>query len=189
MGIFDTSWDNGIGTTIGPALSGLAGLYGSYQGMQTANNTNNQVQQGIAQNSAATTAQIQQLEAQIAANRQQAQDMYQRSLGDVTAQNQGLEGNIGTMTANLNALSDPNSPYMQMARQAIERKDQQPVGVVNGVSVKFNLQAPLLTMLGNILLGLINPLPRHGIKLARTTRALRLCTLRLTTRLTGTHLV
>lgn len=101
----------------------LADLWGGLRGAGTANQVNQGVQQNLTQNNAATQAQIDALNNQINTNRQQAQDMYQRSLGDVTAQNQGLQGNIDTMTSNLNALSDPNSPYMQMARQAIERKD------------------------------------------------------------------
>lgn len=105
------------------AATGLAGLYGGIQGVNTANNVNQQVQGLQGQNNSTTQAQIAALEAQIAQNRTQAQDMYTRSLADVTAQNSGLEGNIGTMTSNLNNLSDPNSSFMQMARQAIERKD------------------------------------------------------------------
>ncbi len=107
----------------GGLASGLTGLYGGLQGMSTANNVNNQVQSGLNQHNSATQAQIDALQSQIAQNRQQAQDMYQRSLGDVTAQNQGLNSDIATNQANLAALSDPNSPYMQQARQAIERKD------------------------------------------------------------------
>jgi hypothetical protein len=101
----------------------LSGLFAG--GAQTGidQSANRQVQSSLGQNAGSLNTQIQGLQDQIAQNRQQAQDMYQRSLGDVTSQNQGLQGNIGTMTTNLNALSDPNSPYMQMARQAIERKD------------------------------------------------------------------
>lgn len=114
-GMRDMNWGN--------ALGGLAGLYGGIQGMGTANRTNQQVQSGLSQNQASTQAQIDALNQQIATNRQQAQDAYNRSLGDVTSQNSQLQGNIDTMTGNLNALNDPNSPYMQMARQSIERKD------------------------------------------------------------------
>lgn len=103
--------------------SGLAGLFGNLLGARTANNVNSGVQSNLAQNNAATQAQIDSLTNQINLSRQQAQDMYQRSLGDVTAQNAGLQGNIDTLTNSLNALSDPNSAYMQNARQAIERKD------------------------------------------------------------------
>lgn len=107
----------------GNALNGLAGLYGIGTGISNANNTNQQVQAGLGQNQASTQRQIDDLNAQIATNRQQAQDAYQRSLGDVTAQNGQLQGNIDTMNGNLTALSDPNSPYMQQARQRIERQD------------------------------------------------------------------
>src|ERR1700752_714973 len=102
---------------------GLGSLFGNAMSLNNANQVNQQVQPAIQNNNATTQRQIQELQQQMDRNRQQAQDMYQRSLADVTGQNQGLEANIGTMTSNLNALSDPNSPYMQMARQAIERKD------------------------------------------------------------------
>lgn len=119
-------WDQAFGGVFGQAAqaaTGLNNLYGAYQGSQNAANTNQQVQAGLGQNAAALQAQIDALNGQISTNRQQAQDMYQRSLTDVTGQNTGLQGNIDTMTTNLNALSDPNSPYMQMARQGLERKD------------------------------------------------------------------
>lgn len=107
----------------GSMLGGLGSMFGGIQsmGVNSGINSNVQAQQNQAQ--AATSAQIANLEREIAQSRQQAQDMYQRSLGDVTGQNQGLQGNIDTMTANLAGLSDPNSPYMQQARMAIERKD------------------------------------------------------------------
>lgn len=101
----------------------LGGLFTNGLAVRNAGQANTQVQSSLGQNAGALNTQIQSLQDQIATNRQQAQDMYQRSLGDVTNQNQGLQSNIGTMTNNLNALSDPNSPYMQMARQSIERKD------------------------------------------------------------------
>lgn len=118
MSMFDDAVNNY--TSI---ANGLGGMWGAFQGLGTANNVNNQVQSGLNQNQSATQAQIDALSQQIAQNRQQAQDMYQRSLADVTGQNSQIEGNIGTLTGNLNALSDPNSAYMQQARQAIERKD------------------------------------------------------------------
>jgi hypothetical protein len=117
----------GTGQGLGNAISGAVdtgmGIWGGVQNVQNSAQVNDQVQNGLAQNNAATQAQIDALTGQIDTNRQQAQDMYQRSLADVTGQNQGLEGNIATQTNSLNALSDPNSAYMQMARQAIERKD------------------------------------------------------------------
>lgn len=118
MSMFDDAVNNYSGLA-----NGLAGLFGGLRTTAAANTTNNGIQSNLAQNNAATQAQIDALNGQIATNRQQAQDMYQRSLGDVTSQNQGLQGNIDTLTGNLNSLSDPNSAYMQMARQAIERKD------------------------------------------------------------------
>lgn len=107
----------------GDVGSGLGSLFGNAMSLNNANQVNQQVQPAIQQNNATTQRQIQELQQQMDTNRQQAQDMYQRSLADVTGQNQGLQGNIDTMTGNLTALNDPNSPYMQMARQAIERKD------------------------------------------------------------------
>lgn len=104
-------------------IGGLGGLFGGVMGLNTAHNVNGQVGGAIGQNLGASSSLIAQLQQQQAQQRQQAQDMYQRSLGDVTGQNGQLQGNIDTLTGSLNALSDPNSPYMQMARQAIERKD------------------------------------------------------------------
>lgn len=104
-------------------MGGLGQMFGGIQSMGINNGINQNVQAQQNQNQAATSAQIANLEREIAQSRQQAQDMYQRSLGDVTGQNQGLQGNIDTMSANLAGLSDPNSPYMQQARAAIERKD------------------------------------------------------------------
>lgn len=109
------NWD-GIG-------SGLANLWGGIQGMNNANQTNNQVSGALNQNLGTTSTAITQLQQQIEQQRREAQAAYEAAQRNATAQNQGLEGDIGTMTANLQALNDPNSPYMQMARQAIERKD------------------------------------------------------------------
>lgn len=108
---------------LGSGLGSLAGLFGNVQSLGMNNGINSSVQGSLGQNASTTNSQIQALQDQIKQQQQQAQDMYQRSLGDVTTQNAGLQGNIGTMTSNLNALSDPNSPYMQMARKAIEAKD------------------------------------------------------------------
>ena len=107
----------------GGALTGLSNLYGNYQGAQTANNINNSVQGMLGQNASTTANQIGNISNQIGINRQQAQDMYNNALGQYGQSNSQLQGNIGNMTNQLNALSDPNSPYMQNARQAIERKD------------------------------------------------------------------
>jgi hypothetical protein len=103
--------------------SGLASLYGGLQGAGNANQINNQVSGALGQNSNAYAQQIQALQEQIRTNQEQAQQAYQAAQANAATQNQGLEGDIGTMTSNLSALSDPNSPYMRMARQAIERKD------------------------------------------------------------------
>lgn len=101
----------------------LAGLYGQYQGAQTANNVNNQVQGMNAQQQGAIQSQIAAMQAQAAKQRADAAAAYDAAKAQYGTQNTGLQGNIDTMTSNLNALNDPNSPYMQMARQAIERKD------------------------------------------------------------------
>ena len=98
-------------------------LLGQLQGMGNANNTNNQVQGTLGQNSSALAQQIAQLSQQFGQGGQAAQDAYGRAQGLYNDQNTQLQGNIDTMTGSLNSLSDPNSPYMQMARQAIERKD------------------------------------------------------------------
>lgn len=112
-----------FGKNFQDVTQGLQGLYGSYQGMNNSGQLNSQIQSGLGQNQGALQNQLSTLQAQQAQAQQQAQDMYQRSLGDVTTQNSALQGNIGNLTTQLNALSDPNSAYMQNARQAIERKD------------------------------------------------------------------
>lgn len=111
------AWNwGGIGT-------GLANLWGGIQGANNANQVNNQVSGALNQNLGTTNTAITQLQQQIEQQRREAQAAYEAARNNVTTQNQGLEGDIGTMTANLAALSDPNSPYMKMAREAIERKD------------------------------------------------------------------
>lgn len=107
----------------GGALTGLSNLYGNYQGAQNANNINNSVQSMLGQNASTTANQIGNLSNQIGVNRQQAQDMYNNALGQYGQSNSQLQGDIGNLTTQLRGLSDPNSPYMQNARQAIERKD------------------------------------------------------------------
>jgi len=103
----------------GGVASGLLGLYGGMQGVNTANHVNSQVG-GLLQQQQALAAQQQQALQQ---QQQAARDAYTAAQGNVNSQNAGLNNDISTMTANLSALSDPNSPYMQQARQAIERKD------------------------------------------------------------------
>lgn len=119
----DSSGQDTGGMSYMDLANSLAGLYGGYQGYQNAGNVNNQVQGALGQNLGTTSTSIQQLQQQIAQQRAEAQAAYEAARGNVGTQNTGLEGDIGTMTSNLNALSDPNSPYMQQARQAIERKD------------------------------------------------------------------
>jgi hypothetical protein len=63
------------------------------------------------------------MQQQAAQQRADALAGYNSAKDQYGVQNTGLQGNIDTMTKNLTALNDPNSPYMQMARQAIERKD------------------------------------------------------------------
>lgn len=112
------NWGN-----IASAINGGSNVINGLMGVGTANNVNNQVQSSLGQNTTALQQQIDALNNQINTNRQQAQDQYNNGLTSVNNSNAQLQGTIGTQTANLNALSDPNSPYMQEARQAIERKD------------------------------------------------------------------
>jgi hypothetical protein len=152
--------------------SGLGSLFGNAMSMGTASNVNNQVQQGLQQNNAATQAQIDALTNQINTNRQQAQDMYQRSLGDVTTQNQGLQGNIDTMSGSLSALSDPNSPYMQMARQAIERKDAAAGRRSQWGEREVQLAATLSDQVGKYAPGLNNSITSARDQIARNNQGL-----------------
>lgn len=107
----DTNW--------GDLATGLAGLYGNYQSYNNALNANNQISGALG----GMGTNIAGLQGQLGQNQALAQQAYQAARGNVDTQNAGLERDIGTMTSNLSALSDPNSPYMQMARQALERKD------------------------------------------------------------------
>lgn len=112
------------GGTSGNGTAGdLANLYGQYQGSQQAAATNNQVQGLNAQQQAAISAQLTTMQQQAAQQRADATSAYNSAKESYGTQNAGLQGNIDTMTGNLNALSDPNSAYMQMARQKIERAD------------------------------------------------------------------
>lgn len=99
------------------------GNYQDWQTLQNANNVNNQVMQSLGQNAGTLNTQIQSLQDQINQGRVNAQQAYDQARGLYEPQNQQLQSNIDTMTANLQALNDPNSPYMQMARQKIERSD------------------------------------------------------------------
>ena len=105
------------------ALGQGVGLYQNVAGAQANQQGANQVQQSLGQNAGALQEQIAALQAQLGQGGQAAQAAYDQANALFGSQNQGLQGNIDTQTANLQALSDPNSPYMKMARQAMERKD------------------------------------------------------------------
>ena len=105
------------------ALGQGIGAYQNYQGAQANQQGAQQVQQTLGQNTGALAEQIAALQAQLGQGGQQSQAAYDQANQLFSQQNQGLQGNIDTQTANLAALSDPNSPYMKMARQAMERKD------------------------------------------------------------------
>lgn len=105
------------------ALGSGINLYGQLQGGQNAGNINQDVQQSLGQNAGTLQQQIADLQTQIAQGRQTAQSAYQQAQQNFAGQNPGIQANIDTMTQNLTALSDPNSPYMKQARQAMERKD------------------------------------------------------------------
>ncbi len=107
----------------GGLASGLANLYGRYQGSRIANKLNNQVGNYTNNQQVAYGQQLQNLQQQIAASQAAAAAQYAQAQQDFGNQNTGLQGNIDSLSQQLNALSDPNSAYMQMARQAIERKD------------------------------------------------------------------
>lgn len=107
----------------GGLASGLANLYGQYQGTQTANNVANQVGNYTGAQQVGYQSQLNNLTSQIQASQAAAAQQYAQAQAYYGAQNQGLQENIDSLTGQLNALSDPNSAYMQMARQAIERKD------------------------------------------------------------------
>lgn len=112
------------GGSSGNGIAGsIADIYDQYQTSQSDRNLNNQVQGMNAQQQAAIQGQLTAMQQQAAKQRADAEAAYNEAKGRYGTQNQGLEGNIATMTSNLNALNDPNSAYMQQARQAIERKD------------------------------------------------------------------
>lgn len=107
----------------GGMASSLANLYGQYQGARTARNVQNQVNGLIQPQQAGYQNQLNNLMEQIQTSQAAAAAQYAQAQQDYGAQNQGLQNDIGNLTSQLSALSDPNSAYMQMARQAIERKD------------------------------------------------------------------
>lgn len=105
------------------ALGSGIGLVQNIQGAQANQQGAQQVGQTLGQNAGALAQQIAALQGQLGQGGQQAQTAYDQANQLFGTQNTGLQGNIDTMTQNLQALSDPNSAYMQQARQAIERKD------------------------------------------------------------------
>lgn len=113
------AYDDLMGQYVQPALN----LWGGIQGMQNANNTNNQVQGMLGQNQQATTGAIASLQQQIAQSQAAAKQQYESAQGQVATQNAALGTQADSLAQQLSALSDPNSAYMQQARQAIERKD------------------------------------------------------------------
>lgn len=131
-------------------------LLGQLQGMGNANNTNQQVQQTLGQNSQALAQQIAQLQQGFQQGGQQAQDAYNTAKGLYDSQNQQLQGNIDTMTGSLNALSDPNSAYMRMARQNLERKDAAAGRRSQWGEREVQLQAMLADYIGKYSPGLNN---------------------------------
>lgn len=102
--------------------SGL-NVAGQIQNAGNAGTTNQNVQQNLGQAQGTLQEQIAALQASLGGGRQVTQDAYNQAQGLYGQQNQQLQGNIDTMTTNLNSLSDPNSAYMQQARTAMERKD------------------------------------------------------------------
>src|SRR5215469_2034849 len=110
-------------TNYGNLATGLGGLYGTLASINNNNNINGQVQSALSTNNAALQQQAAALQQQVDQQRANANDQYNRSLADVTSQNAQLQSQIDSGTANLAALSDPNSAYMQQAREAIARKD------------------------------------------------------------------
>lgn len=102
---------------------GLADLYGQYQSYQNADNINGQVQGLTSAASSAGLNTIQSLQNQILQGNQTSTNAY--NLANAQTQSSHLNGDddIARLTNLSNTYSDPNSPYMQMARQNIERKD------------------------------------------------------------------
>lgn len=111
------------GNSGGGIVPAIGGLIGGAQSLQNNSNINNQVQGNLGGQTSALQQQLATLQQQQAQQAQQAQEQYQAGLANVNSQNSQLQGQIDNQTANLAALSDPNSAYMQQARQAIERKD------------------------------------------------------------------
>lgn len=105
------------------ALDKGVGAWQDWQSLQNANDVNSQVMNSLGQNAGTLNSSIQALQDQINQGRVSAQQAYDQAKGLYDPQNAQLQSNIDTMSANLTALNDPNSPYMQMMRQKLERSD------------------------------------------------------------------
>lgn len=100
-------------------LSDLSGLYDQVSGYMQASQNANNVNGIAATQQGALNGQYGALQSQLgAATRQYATD---RANLDLT--NQGLTGQMNNIQNQIAGLSDPNSAYMQQARQGVERKD------------------------------------------------------------------
>lgn len=100
-------------------LSDLSGLYDQVSGYMTASQNAGNVNGIAAAQQGALNGQYSSLQQQLAnATRQYSTD---RSNLDQT--NAGLTAQMGNIQSQIAGLSDPNSAYMQQARQGIERKD------------------------------------------------------------------
>lgn len=113
------AYDDLINNYAQPAIN----IWGGIQGLNNANNNNSQVQSMLGQNQQATSGAIQSLQQQIAQSQAAAKQQYEAAQGQVGTQNAALGSQADSLAQQLQALSDPNSAYMQNARQAIERKD------------------------------------------------------------------
>jgi len=104
-------------------LSGLADLYGQYQSYQNANDINDQVKGLTGAASSAGLNTIQSLQNQILGNTSATNNAYATAQAQANnSYNDGVNS-IGSMENLAQSYMDPNSSYMQMARQNIERKD------------------------------------------------------------------
>lgn len=101
----------------------LADLYGQYQSYQNANNINSQVQGLTGAASSAGLNTIQSLQNQILQGNQTAQNAYGTAAAQTANSYNDGNNSIGSMENLAQSYMDPNSSYMQMARQNIERKD------------------------------------------------------------------
>ena len=104
-------------------VQGLADLYGQYQSYQNANNINSQVQGLTGAASSAGLNTIQSLQNQILGGNQTANTAYNLASNELQTGNLNADLDTQRLTGLANSYSDPNSAYMQMARQNIERKD------------------------------------------------------------------